>query len=162
MVADMVSKTVLFGMGGAIVGGLHAAVHFVSDTPSPTVSLCTDYTHIQEDALLLQVLCEIDEDFKEIDHVAAVRTIHAIDKLVGVRIALGRKDHEPVMADRIDGLLSFKKAKQAIQRFISRAELLKTPRRIIYLQRHTQVIMRQLDAHLQSIFKSTRDMLMYP
>ena len=158
----MLAKTVLFGMGGAIVGGLHAATHFVSDTPSPNVPLCTEYTHIQEDPLLLQVLCEIDEDFKEIDHVAAVRTIHAIDKLVGLKMSLGRKDHEPVMADRIEGLVSFTKAKQAIQRFISRAEFVKTPRRVIYLQRHTQVIMRQLDTHLQAIIMSTRDMYMHP
>jgi hypothetical protein len=162
MVADMLAKTVLFGIGGAIVGGLHAAVGFVSDTPPPTVVLCTPYTNIQEDHLLLQVLCEIDEDFKEIDHVAAVRTIHAIDKLVGIRMSLGRKDHEPVVADRIEGLVCFTKAKQAIQRFISRAEFVKDPRRVIYLQRHTQVIMRQLDAHLQSIVMSTRDMYMHP
>jgi hypothetical protein len=162
MVAEVITKTVLFGMGGAIVGGIHAAVQFISDTPPPSISLCTTYKHIQEDHLLLQILCEIDNDFKEIDHVAAIRTIHSIDKLVGLRMALDKKDYEPVVADRITGLVSFAKAKQAIQRFISRAETILCPRRVIYLQRNTQVIMRHLDVHLQAIVMSTRDMYMHP
>jgi hypothetical protein len=162
MVNELITKTVLFGMGGAIVGSLHAAVNFVSDTPAAVVTLCTTYDHLQEDDLLAQVLCEINEDFKEIDHVAAVRTIHAIDKLVGLRMSLERGEREPNVADRITGMVSFTKAKEAIQRFISRAEITKTPRRVIYLQRHAQVIMRQLDTHLQAIIMSTRDMYMHP
>jgi hypothetical protein len=161
MTDGLITKTLLFGVGGAIVGGLHAVLHLVSDTATETL-LCTPYEHIQRDSLLLQVLKAIDEEFKEIDHVAAIRTVHAIDKLVGIRVMLERKEQEPVMSDRVAGIVSFRKAKQAIQRFISRAEVEKSPRRVIHLQRHSQTIMRQLDAHLQSIVMATRDMYMHP
>jgi hypothetical protein len=161
MVDVTITKALLFGFGGVIVGGLHAVLHVVSDTATDTV-LCTQYEHIQKDSLLLQVLSDIDSDFKEIDHVAAIRTVHAIDKLVGIRGMLDRKEKEPIMADRVEGIVCFRKAKQAIQRFISRAEIVKSPRRVIHLQRHTQTIMRQLDTHLQSIVMATRDMYMHP
>jgi hypothetical protein len=155
------TKTVLFGVGGVIVGGLHWVLAFVSD-PKTELLLCTSYEHIQHDALLLQVLSEIDNEFKEIDHVAAVRTINAIDRIVGLRYELQRKVHQPIMADRVEGIVCARKAKQAIQRFISRAEEVKYPRRVIYLQRHVQTIMRQLDLHLQSIVMSTRDIYIHP
>jgi hypothetical protein len=158
----LITKTLLFGVGGAIVGGLHAVLNLVTDTTETKTVLCTPYECIQSDSLLLKVLSEIDEEFKEIDHVAAIRTVHAIDKLVGIRMLLERKDQEPVMADRVAGIVCFRRAKQAIQRFISRAEIVKNPRRVIHLQRHSQTIMRQLDAHLQSIVMATRDMYMHP
>jgi hypothetical protein len=158
----VLTKTLLFGAGGIIVGGLHSAMDFISDGAKTDVILCSPYTQIQKDSLLLKVLSEIDTDFKEIDHVAAVRTIISIDRLVGLRFELQSKVHEPIMADRVEGIVCFRKAKHSIQRFISRAEADKTPRRVIYLQRHVQTIMRQLDLHLQSIVLSTRDMHMYP
>jgi hypothetical protein len=161
MADTMIAKTILFGVGGALVGGLHAALNFITDTKTELL-LCTPYVHIQRDTLLLQVLSEIDEEFKEIDNVAAVRAIQAIDRLIGLRFELASKNHEPLMSDRVDGIVYFRKAQQAIQRFISHAEILKTPRRVIYLQRHTQTIMRQLDIHLQSVVMSTRDMYMHP
>jgi hypothetical protein len=157
----MFTKTLLFGVGGIIVGGLHNVTGGVSNTKTD-LKLCTPFHHIQQDGTLLGVLHVIDEEFKEVDHVAAVRAILAIDRLVGLRNELQQHLHEPIMADRVEGMLCYKKAKHAIQRFISRAEATKTPRRVIYLQRHVQTIMRQLDLHLQSIVLSTRDMYMYP
>ena len=157
----MIAKTILFVVGGALVGGLHSALDFVTDTRTDPL-LCYPYEHIQNDQFILQVLSEIDADFKEIDNVAAVRTIQAIDRLVGLRFELQRKHHEPLMSDRVEGIVYFKKAQQSLQRFITRAEILRNPRRVIYLQRHTQTIMRQLDVHLQSVVMSTRDMYMHP
>jgi hypothetical protein len=157
----LLTKTVLFGVGGAIVGALHYTVKFVSD-PTTSPQLCIPYVHLQQDSLLLDVLSEIDAEFKQIDHVAAVRTITAIDRLVGLRFELQQRTQEPLMSDRVEGIVCFRKAKQSIQRFISRAEATETPRRAIYLQRHVQTIMRQLDTHLQAIVMSTRDMYMHP
>lgn len=157
----MLTKTVVFGAGGALVGGLYAVMNLVTDTTS-TVTLCTTYAHLQHAPELLQVLEVINDEFKEIDHVAAVRAIHAMDKMMGLCLTMKRKDHEPVMADRVAGIVCFRKAKQAIQRFITRAEATNTPRRVIYLQRHTQTLMRYLDRHLQTIVMATRDMYIHP
>lgn len=154
-------KTVLFGVGGALVGAMRVAVDYVTDT-STDIILCAPYTELQHDPLLLQVLSEINTEFEAIDPVAAVRTIQAVDALVGLRRSLERRDHEPVMANRVDGIVLFRKAKESIQRFITRVEVTNTPRRVIYLQRHVQTIMQQMDAHLQSIVMSTRDMHMHP
>ena len=158
------TKTALFGIGGALVGGLHAVLGGRS-TPPPAalkLPLCVPYTHIHLDTELMQTLHAIDPEFTAVDHVAAVRAVLAIDELVGLRMALARKGHEPIMADRVAGLVCFNRAKQAIQRFISQAEVKKMPRRVIYLQRSTQVIMRQLDVHLQAIIMATREIYMHP
>jgi len=155
------TKAVLFGVGGAIVGGIHSAWGFIMDK-STDILLCTPYTELQHDSLLLRVLSDINADFTEIDPVAAVRTIQAIDRLVGIRRSLDRREQEPIMSDRVTGFMLFQKAKESIQRFISRAEVTNTPRRVIYLQRQVQTIMQQIDAHVQAIVMATRDMHMHP
>ena len=158
---DPIIKTLLFGLGGIFVGGVEAATRHITD-PVTETHLCIPFSNIHLDQQLLSVLSELDPDMQRIDHVAAVRTIKAIDELVGLRHRLCTNKYEPLMKDRVQGVVYFRKAKSAIQRFISRAEVLEDARKVIHIQRLTQIVMRQLDTHLKSVIISTRDMNIYP
>jgi hypothetical protein len=149
-------KSVLFGLGGVCVGGLRLLGQRVTDTETH-VQLCATYQHLQRDALLLDILQALDADFQTIDLVAGIKIVHAVDQLLGVRYTLDDAAKGPMLSDRINGIIHFRKAKQAVQRFITRAEQVHQPRNVIYIQRHVQAAMRQLDLHLQSVIMATRD-----
>jgi hypothetical protein len=162
---DLLAKTVLFTAGGVFVGGLKAIVGVISGRNSmheQTYQLCTTYSSLQSDPLLLHTLSELDTDFQMIDHVAGIRSIQAIDRLLGLRLQVDDRAYDPVVSDRIKGVVLFRKAKQSIQRFITRAEATRQPRQVVYIQRHVQTIMRQLEIHLQAIVMATREMYIHP
>ena len=150
---ELFLKSVLFGFGGVCVGGLRLAADYISDPVQPIV-LCTSYQALQRDAVLLELLHELDGEMRELDLVAGIRVIHAADQLVTLRY---RITAEPRLTDRVTGILSFVQAKRALQRFITRAEEVYVPRRVILVQRHVQAVLQQLDAHLQAIILATRD-----
>jgi hypothetical protein len=120
------------------------------------------YAFLQHDPLLLTTIAELDVDFRTIDHVAGVRAIQAMDELIGLRLLVDTTGHEPQVDDRVKGVVYFRKAREAVQRFITRAEIVRQPRQVVYIQRHVQAIMRQLETHLQAIVMATRDMYIHP
>ena len=159
MTSELLTKSVLFGLGGICVGGLRLLGQLVTDTETP-VQLCATYQHLQRDVLLLDILQALDADFQTIDLVAGIKIVDAVDQLLGVRYALEDAVKGPVLSDRINGIIHFRKAKQAIQRFITRAEQVHQPRNVIYMQRYAEAAMRQLDLHLQYIVMATRDVFL--
>jgi hypothetical protein len=162
---DLLMKTAVFTAGGVLVGGLHSTVAYLSGSgpgQEPAHKLCVSYTFIQCDPLLLSTLVDLDADFQTIDHVAGIRGIRAIDELVGLRMQVDTREYDPMVSDRIKGVVLFRKAKQAIQRFITRAETTRQPRQVVYLQRHVNTIMQQLEVHLQTVVMATREMYIHP
>jgi hypothetical protein len=163
---DLLAKTVVFTVGGLVVGGIHSAVSYISGPGTqPERSqpeLCVPYVSIQQDTQLLETLLELDADFRSLDHVAGVRAIQSIDALVGLRVTVNTKGHEALIGDRAQGCVYFRKAKLSIQRFITRAEYTRQPRQVVYIQRRVRTLMGLLEAHLQSIIMATRDMYIHP
>jgi hypothetical protein len=162
---DLLAKTVIFTLGGVVVGGLHSVLTRFSkgeeDQPQ-SFKLCVTYSFLQRDPLLLSTLAELDVDFQSIDPVAGIRVIRAIDDLVGLRTCVDTQGYDPMVSDRVKGVILFRKAKESVQRFITRAETTRQPRQVVYIQRHVQTIMRQLETHLQAVVMATRDIYIHP
>jgi len=158
----MLAKTMLFGMGGVVMGTLHTILRAVSDPIPPNITLGAPYIHLQSDPRVLEILQDLDADFREVDLIAYIRTIQSVDDLVGLRIELSRPNHRPILYDRIQGVVHFRRARASIQRFLSHAEQNRLPRKVIYLQRSVQTLMRHLEEHLRQVMRLTCDIYIHP
>ena len=154
---DTIVKTCLFGIGGLIVGGMYKITTPV-DASEPSI-LFSDmgYVYIQMDKQLCNVLVEIHQIFIDIDHVAYIRTLKSIDQIIALHQKLLTRGYTPNMQDRVAGIGYFRRTKESIQRFITRAETIRDPREVIYVQRHVKQLMTLLENHMRTIIVSTRD-----
>lgn len=160
--SDTVIKTILFGLGGVVVGGLrHLTGSYIGDTVED-IDLSVPYVHIQEDPLLLDILYSIRDQFSQIDKVAFIRTIKNVDSLVGLNTTLCKRVRNVNLDDRTNAIDYFRRSKLSIQRFITRAEVVLQAREVIQLQRNVQKLMKQIEFHLQSIVIQTRDIYIHP
>jgi hypothetical protein len=156
---ELLTKSVLFGLGGLCVGAMS---RFISDPTPADIQLGAPYTHLQRDPILLNTLQILDADFRTLDPEAYTRIIQAIDALLGLQVTLSCPLYEPLLYDRVQGVVYFRRAKTSIQRFIQQAERQRLPRQVIILQRHSQTIMTRVNEHLKSIIILTRDMHIHP
>ena len=159
---ELLLKSTVFGLGGILVGATHAISHYISDPTPDVIRLGAPYISIQTDPVLLQTLHALDTDFRDLHPAAYIRTIQAIDALVGLRISLSDTLYDPILHDRVKGVVYFRRARTSIQRFLCHAEQQRMPRRVIHIQRDLQTIMGRLDEHLQTIVMLTRDIHMHP
>jgi hypothetical protein len=152
---DNILKATVFGTGGVIVGGLYSLVGYSQpSTENMGHRLSVQYKFCQRDEPILQLLESIEEEVVKLDKVAFVRTVLSIDDLIRLRYSVTPHSSK----DRVDGMVTFQCAKQAIQRFIIRGEESNlSPRQLIYLQRKATKLITLMETHLQVIIMVTRD-----
>jgi hypothetical protein len=152
---DNLAKTVLFGTGGVLIGGLYSFIQDIqssTDTNEPRLSV--QYHFIQYDEPILQVLVSMEEEAMKLDAVAFVRIVMYIDDLIRIRYNVTDQSSK----DRVDSVIAFRSAKAAIQRLLSTAEETNiSPRQLIYLQKKAQKLISLMQTHSHVIFMVTRD-----
>ena len=153
-------KTLLFATGGALVGGIRAS--YTSGDTFPEDDLSEPYLHLQKDVTLLHALRTLDADIQTTDPVAGIRTIVAADALVGLRYALTSRAHPPALSDRVDGLVRFRTAKEAMQRFVTAAEASFPAKEVVHIQRLAVKVIECLEGHLQAVILATREIYIHP
>jgi hypothetical protein len=159
---ELLLKSSLFGLGGLLVGAMHTLSHYVTDPAPDEIRLGASYRYLQTDAVLLQTLQTLDTDFRDLHPNGYIRTIQALDALLGLRSSLGDPCYEPVVRDRIQGVLYFRAARTALQCFLCRAEKHRSARHVVHLQRDLQTLMQRIDAHLRTVVLLTRDIHIRP
>jgi hypothetical protein len=162
MLTDTVVKSILFGAGGVLVASIHWVSRAFGESADTSVLLCEKYVHLHKDSRLLQTLHKVDQDFVELDQVAAVRLILHIDQLLEIRFTLEQTHYQPLVSDRSRGLAQYQATKATLKRLTTSIGHICDPRRVISIQRHIQTITQCLDTHLQHIILSTRDINIYP
>lgn len=162
MFRDTLIKTALFSTGGVLVGTLHALSSKLGASSEPDVVTCTPVKYIPQSGALWHHLQSLHDDFVDVDVVAAVRTLNAIEKILEIEAGLRLRSREPTLEDRTKSCLHFRTAKDSVQRFLAKADETRPARDVVRMQRVSQRVMDALDTHMNNIVVLTRDIYLEP
>lgn len=153
-------KSILFGTGGALIGGLYEVYQGTTDKSTQMV-LTTKHTILASDRYLCSLVGRVEGDFIKSDHVALVKVIHALEELMTIANELESGKHAPNMKYRTRSFLCFHQVKSAIQRFVTTVEFQYRPRSVIRIQQIVKKIMECTEAYVTKVVMLTREIHMH-
>lgn len=155
-------QAVAYTVGGILVAGAHELTTRVNPDDHQNV-LQVGYNHLHTDTTMLDLLLTIEPQFHPRDQVAYWQTVKASDALVGLRTKVRSPSYVPCMNDRVQCILQFKQAKDAISRFFTSLEVDASvdPRCVIGCHAGCKRLIRILESYVDTIAMSTRDIFVW-